>query len=508
MSGIKDTTVTMTRRQRDRMVSDVRRAKENEQREKDRANASERARKQAEQRSRQLTQRLAQADQQVSQIQQQTSQQLSAVRSQVDAVRQEQNRRLEQISRENADRLDAQSRDFQSRLRRQADSFNTRLENQRDELVGMVDDVKTDMREQEERLVSRMDQDRKQMEQSINQISSAVSQVNSRVTQVSNAVSQMEQTNQNHMELAQFWIREAESTFQEIEGYRHELFAPGKLGILRANLQNSSNFMQQQAYQTAIGQAANVFCDAMGLKEEVIDAEMEWNSWYSLLSQLYAETKGNLEDLDSMEFEYRVENEDGGEETVTVDADIDYWTGGKLARLKEQFHQIGQRFQDADNCTSSQLQAMIDELTGIQGAMNRLEADSRVSIRLSQERYTLACDIVEALSEGFAFEKDTSAGAYAQNGYRDSYGGTIKNPVTHDQVSFRISPGENEEGLLTNQMELHYYSNSNQEVLDGQMLEAITQAITGHGMQIGEMRCREGYEHRSSDQAQLLGVQA
>lgn len=499
MSGIKDTTRRMTRSQRDKMVSDVRRAQADAQRARLRENAAEDARRKAEERSSQLTSQLNQANQTVSRIQKETNQQMTAIRSQVDGVRREQNQRLEQMSRENTSRLNQQAREFQSRLRQQSDNFNSHLESQRNELTAMLDDVKTDLKEQGQKLSRRIEQNRRELEQSIDQVSD-------RIDQVSDRIGKIEQTQQNHKEIAQFWISEAKATFGEIKENRHDLFAPGRLAELQSALQASQNDIKNQAYQTAIGTARTVFRDAMGLKEDVINAEMEWNEWYNLLSQLYAETKSNLIGLDSMQFEYQAYNEDGEEETVTVDADIDYWTDGKLGLLKEQFSNMEQSFNNAENCTSSELQGMMDELVEIQEIMNHLEADSRVSIQLSQERRDIACNIVEALSEGFAFDINSSLGTYIQNEYRDSYEGTIKNPVTHDQVSFRISPKENEEGLLTNKMELHYFSDTNQAILDEQMLGAVTQAITGNGISLSEMHCREGYENRCSDQKELLEI--
>lgn len=499
MSGIKDTTIRMTRSQRDKMVSDIRRAEADAQTARLREDAAENARKRAEKRNSKLTNQLNQANKTVSRIQKETNQQIAAIRNQVDNVRREQNQRLEQMSRENTDRLNQQAREFQSRLSQQSDSFNSRLENQRNELTSMINDVKTDLKEQGQKLNRRIEQNRRELEQSINQVSD-------KIEQISGKIINMEQTQQNHKEIAQFWISEAETTFGEIKENRHELFAPGKLAELQSALQDSKNDIENQNYQTAIGTARTVFRNAMGLKEDVINAEMEWNNWYNLLSQLYAETKSNLTDLDSMQFEYQAYNEDGEMETVTVGADIDYWTDGKLRQLKEQFGKIEQRFDRAENYTSLELQEMMNELVGIQEIMNHLEADSRVSIQLSQERRDIACDIVEALSEGFAFDINSSLGTYVQNEYRDSYEGTIKNPVTHDQVSFRISPKENEEGLLTNQMELHYFSDTNQAVLDEQMLQAVRQTITGSGISLSEMHCREGYENRCSDQKELLKI--
>lgn len=504
MSGIKDTTVRMSRRRVNQMISDVRRSHADAQRAHERENAAEAARRRAEQKNSELTSQLRQAQQnaskieqeaerKISRMEQETNRQMSEVRTQVEGIRREQNQRLERMSQENTARLNQQARDFQSRLNKQSEQFNSRLENQRNEYTSMVNEVKTDLAEQGQRLSRKIEQNRRELKQSIDEISGRVSQ--------------MQQMQQNHKELAELWISEAASVFREVEEYRHELFAPGRLAALRSLLQDSKSDIENQAYETAIGSARSVFRDSIGLKEDVVNGEMEWNSWYSLFSQLYTETKSNLEDLGSVQFEFQVYNEDGEEETAVVDADIDYWTSGKLQILRNQFAEIEQRFGQAENCTSSQLQGMMNELAHMQEMMDHLEADSRICLQLSQERRDLACDIVEALSDGFSFDMDSSIGTYAGNEMRDSYEGTIRNPVTNDQVSFRISPKENEEGLLTNQMELHYFSDSNQEVLDGQMLDAITQAIGGNGISLGEMRCREGYEHCSSDQKELLRLQ-
>lgn len=69
MSGIKDTTIRMTRSQRDKMVSDVRRAQEDAQRARLRESAAEDARRKAEKRNSKLTSQLNQANQVVSRIQ-------------------------------------------------------------------------------------------------------------------------------------------------------------------------------------------------------------------------------------------------------------------------------------------------------------------------------------------------------------------------------------------------------------------------------------------------------
>lgn len=509
MSGIKDTTVTMTRRERDRLVNNANRARIDVKRANKRANAADAARKQAETKMQDLRYRLEQSDSNVRNLQREIDRGLANVNSQVEAMRKEQDKRLAQAARESEKRLKSQAKEFDIRLNQQENDFSNRLDQQEKELVQMVNSVKSEMKEDMSRQESKMNQsiqqNRKELEQQIAQSQELFLR---ELNQISDRVEREEHRQQKHKELAEFWIHQAERVFQEIKAYRHELFTPGELDVLLRNVTESRMDVDEtENYQTAIGTARNTFHEALELKERVIQAEMEWNGWYSMVSQLYNNVKENLADLDTMKFEFETVDENEEEEVISVDADIDYWTNGGLSQIMEQLKTVGRQFENADQMSSSELEAMLGQLTQIQGNMNQLEAESRIAIQISQERRELACDIVEALTEGFSFDEGTGVGLYCKDDFRDAYEGTIKNLVTNDQVSFRILPVKNEEGFLTNQMELHYFSDTNELGDADKMLQAIHDVIQNNGTEIGSLRCRSGYEHKASDEQKMRKVE-
>lgn len=424
MSGKKDVFVSMTKEQRDRLITTAREAFDSA----------------AEARRQGVAQREAQelSDRSISMLMELLQNQVNTSNEEIRLLAEEQNRRL----------------------RQQATNFRHDI---------------NELRKQRE-------QDRKELADAIQA--------------VQNSIEEKERT---HRAIAEDWIAQTESYFSDIEQYRHELFTPNQLEHLRTQLTQVNEDLKNEAFQSAISAARNVFNQAVDLKERVVTAEIEWAHYHSELQNLLADTNSALYHYENLR--YTVPSSSGEQE---VDAQIDYWADGELSNIQEELSEINDRVRNVRELSTAELLVLIASLRKIRTRMDETAESAKDAMICSQVRAELANTLAQTLQEtgweyvGYTYEgSEMNAALHIK--LRDNLGNEIVTVITPEMTR----------GNLGNNMEFNFFSDyNNDENTRNIWIAAIMEQLRGAGLNVDKPQTRPGFENRSSDNEALRDLEA
>ena len=348
---------------------------------------------------------------------------------------------------------------------------------------GLNDDVRTIAEEQNRRLnrlasnyARNIDELRKQREKDRTEMQTAL-----------NALKDREQT---HKEQAEFWISQAEAFFADIEQYRHELFTPNQLTMLRTHLAQVEQDIHSEAYQSAIASARNIFNQAVELKERVVQAEIEWAHYHNQVQQGFADLKSDLYYHQTMQF---IIDTDAGEEII--DANIDYWSKGALSAISGVVRQIEEIMEQINDVPTAELVNLIERIKELRNLIDKTRENAKEAMISSQMRAEMASTMAEHLQMagwefvGYTYEgNEMNAALHIK--FRDNIG---------NEIVTIISPQEFL-GELCNNMQVNFFDpNNNDENMRGIWVDGILESLRVVGLNVGKPITQPGYEIRQSD---------
>ena len=464
MSGIKDVTITISRNERDRLVDNARAAAESVQ--------------QARQREQQTQRALDAANTKVNALNRTLNSEIAGLHDSMRHMANEQNRRLREQAATHDRRLKEQAAEQNRRLQNQADSFNR-----------SISDVKRQMENQRAALQHSIDETRQRNEENRRELQNAIDSISAKI----NA------KEQNHKNIANFWVEQSQAYFNDIEQYRHDMFTPGQLEKLKSRLNLMRSDFTTGAHQAAISSAREVFSNAVELKEEVVNAETEWNYYHALFQQALADTRSNINFYQSMQITFETEN---GEETV--DADIDYWTEGAMNEISSALTKIERRTEQIEQVTKDELIDLTDALAQLNSQMEMAANRGKEALISSQLRAEMAGTLVQALAErgwecdGVTYEGEEQCEPVHVK-LADGMGNEIVAVITPDKRTTD----------MTNQLELNFFDpKSNDEELRQIWISSIQNGLQESGLGVGTPVCREGFEANPSNNNAIRDIQA
>ena len=284
---------------------------------------------------------------------------------------------------------------------------------------------------------------RTEMAQESARLESEISAVDSKVQAL---YTQLASEKEYSKELANYWIQEAERLIREMqETYRESLFDQRRMQMIRQKLDNARQDVSMG--QPAIVPAREAFQDAMRMKEEIAELEMEWNYWYNILNN---EEQQLLENLGSAENRTYVFNNDG--EEVVYDNGIDYWTNGQLTIVRNRIDELRDKMGDLQNATIDDLKEYEEEMRSLIQELALVENASHINVAMSLSRFQTAVKIGEILGEEYQMED--SDGDFFREENREEYHAVYRNELTGDRVVVVITPVPDEAGVVMNHIEL------------------------------------------------------
>lgn len=362
-------------------------------------------------------------------------------------------------------------------LREQRQRFDAELSNlgnrvaaQRVEYLELLD-------KQEDRLMDQMEQQRAALE-----------------GQIRNLASNIEKKEAHESDRAKQWVRDTRALLDEIDqGYRHSEFTPSALGNLRRELELVEANHKQGLHQAAVASAQQTLLRGLQLRLKLEMLEAEWDAHLAAALTSSRETLAYCNALTTTRL--ALDTEAGTQE---LDAEIDYWTEGGLARLLTKVRQRVDALNAAQPKTM-RLEALKQAISD--SAEWRREAEavvvkSREALVLSQSRHDIAARVVDSLGErGWAVVDSTYEGeAVDKRGWRNAYHLKLANNAG-DEVVTIISP-DAANGQGANRVTLSYFGQNNDARFNSTLASTVRDVLSETGLEVGQPQSVPGFEGR------------
>ncbi len=304
------------------------------------------------------------------------------------------------------------------------------------------------------------------------------------------ALDALKNRDRTHREQAAFWISQAEAFFADIEQYRHDLFTPNQLARLRIQLNQVQQDMKIDAYQSAMASARNVFNQAVDLKERVVQAEIEWAHYHTLVQQAFADLRSELYYHQTMQF---IVDTEAGEEHI--DANIDYWTNGSISSVAAVVSQIEEIMARITDVPTAELIALLEQIKKLGQLMDTAREKAKEALISSQMRAEMASTMAEHLQmAGWEFAGYTYEGSEMNAALHIKFQDNMGN-----EIVTVISPQE-AFGELCNNMQVNFFDPyNNDESMRGIWVDGILESLRGVGLNVGQPVTQPGFEVRQSD---------
>lgn len=363
------------------------------------------------------------------------------------------------------------------------------------EISGLNSEIKKMAQEQNRRLKCQADGFNRTIEEIKNQMEQDKLELQNAIKEVQESLDAKEQS---HKQMAEFWLEQVSAFIDDIANYRHELFAPNQLNLLRSQLALIGQDMEGEAYQSAISSGRSLFERTANLKDIVVNAEVEWSHYYNELLKLLAQVKSDINYSNDMKFV--IETENGDEE---IDSQIDYWTEGGLKAIATVVQEIDERIQDAENISTEELVAMIAELKRNSEQIREVQCKAKEALIASQLRADMAGTMADALAgagwecTGYTYEGD-ECNKPLHIKFEDGNGNEIVAIISPDKVN----------DTLANNLAINFFDPyNNDESMRGIWVDSIKSTLDEAGLNAGTPTCREGYEVKSSDNEQIRNIE-
>lgn len=242
----------------------------------------------------------------------------------------------------------------------------------------------------------------------------------------------------------------------------HEKFAPGKFKNIKKNLTDLVEDIESGFFESAINTARRAYRELNELRENVFSKEQEFITLHtlSIQSSEYLKELVIKNETHIMKFGNTINPSE-------INVDVDFWTNGKLKKLKNQIKAINSEIKiNENNLSLDEIKDIIRVINSLKGNLEELIKDSRYNIISSQVIFNIAQKIADILKKQ-AFKIIESG--YENEDQRKPYKLKMKH-FSGSEYLFMISSEENLVGnpeeerrgfLKTNKISIYTYDDKN-----------------------------------------------
>jgi hypothetical protein len=256
------------------------------------------------------------------------------------------------------------------------------------------------------------------------------------------------------------------------ESLPHERYAPGQLERLTSRLAMIEGNLADGAGEAALSGAQDAFLSLGELRTEVALRDAEWRVGHLAAVAVVTKLIGEISAAEHI-------NLVDEEADVTADLDVNYWSNGELARIRERATQLSARL--ADEASPPSLEKLI-EIS--QGEAAELDAELSDAIALArtrqwacQVRVNVAEQVVQVLEETTPFDL-AGEPVFAGDDQRGAFYSKLR-AEDDSEIVIEVAPDETGETCVIRV--LSYESDPDQRQQDARA-HAIAEALGGEGL--------------------------
>lgn len=392
--------------------------------------------------------------------------------------------------------------------RRQEEQRHKQLESQLGQMSSHMQEAEKESQRKIKKLRDKFNADLQGVNQRIDQLGSVL---NKRIDNLSDALNEQRKDLQSQIKniddkiaakeadqakRAKIWLQDTQSLLNVIkQGYDHEKFKPNALNALTGELSLVENNIRQGDYQAAIATTQQTFLRGQQLRLDLEQLTLEWNAYLQAARKNVAEVLALCDSNLSAKFTFSTDI--GAEE---INAEIDFWTEGKLTQLREKVVFEHQRL-DNTSLTLEEIKQIINSSEQYRQQSEALAQEARQRIIASQIRQNIGQTIETSLQEmGF----DVIESVWEGTDTRRALHVKLENSAG-DQMVTIIKPGDNALGY---HVTTHLFdNNSNNEEFRLQRLNAMLRELEKAGLNCGPLKCAEGTINRPSNDRERLNFE-
>lgn len=473
MSGVKDTYVTMTTRERDRLLQQA-------------ANANSLSMTNAtlNRINNDLTNSLNNANRSINTLR--TN--LSNMSNNVAAIKASADANAEALRRALADAI----ADSNARLAEQADKHKQDLDSMAESFTAALDDTRVE-------IANAMAANNRRIENVIASnnaaLRSEINAVNTHVVAVAAVVAATTTDNNTHLEMARQYQAAAEALNNDSRNYRCELLLPGSFKEVEDAETTASNDIataEKMPSNAAVARnnARIAYERAIRFHEEIIRAEQVWTLADQAARQAVAASR---EQIDASRV---VTTSAGGR---SVETDVECWSNGGITALTQRADALTGLLDPQTNT--------LEDLQGIQSAAEQLSADTQSTVVFAMESTISSQKRPDSSARLGRMIKERTGLRLVSHSYdgedrRAAHRTHLKNPITGMELVIVQTPEVQADGSIANHLESHVldFGTNNQD--DAGNAIAAAMEILG-----GDFCERPGYATRTSDLVSLDSLQ-
>ena len=290
----------------------------------------------------------------------------------------------------------------------------------------------------------------------------------------------------------------------ELGELRTEQFVPGRMADLVTRANNINGDLDSNLNgigATARSDSRALLAETMALRQQVLLEEQRWNYQQQAVLQTIERVAAQLEASRTFKLP---------EETEELDAE--HWTWGAFSHLQSRLNALRAEAQNR-SLSVQQLQDLQSAAAVISEEIEQNTEFAAAAFMASCERHDLIADLEEELFERnvLMLMDDAYQGDDARAGFRALF----SNPVNNLEMSVTLRPHVNESGQVSNELLYDVQSNGGQNQLFAEeIINEIVRVFAEHGLQCtaperlpeGDSRCTEAatrfnVEHWRKEQA-------
>lgn len=416
------------------------------------------------------------------------NQAVEAINATIVAQEQRQTARLQQLQEQRARDQERQN----ARITQVSQQLQGQITQTRRELEGQLSALRTETDQQLSAIRAQRDRDIAWTREQLNE-------TNTRINEIESSVEAMQRTLEQHREIAEYWLSQAERLRAEIrESLRPEHFESQRWAQLQQTIENANSDIRNGMYQVAASNGREAYQEAYELRNDLIAQEMEWQQTLEAVRQLESALLENAAAAEARTYEFELDGEQ-----ITERRGVDYWTYGQLSVLNGRISELRSRLNaDTDSLSTDDLRRFQQELAGLLTELGLLENAAAANLAMAQGRYNMVERIGEVLGDQFLM--DEADGDYFAQENRDEYHAVFRNPNTGTEAVVTITPLIGEDGVVVNHAELIINEPDN----DPNARAAINDAVVRQVAQEVEdfaLPCSGQYGENTNQEAQRTG---
>lgn len=321
--------------------------------------------------------------------------------------------------------------------------------------------------------------------------------VEQRVYQIEKELSNQKESDR---ELAQFWFERAEIVYTQIRKTAHpQLLQEFDLTALEHARELYVQDFQSGRYALAINDGRQAYYLVGDIRERLMKEELSWNSQYN---KVMARHTAFISSFD--EAQRRIYHVPINGETLVDDNGIDYWSFGRLGTLGERYKKIEEALASSDKMTVQQLTDTEEKLRRLQEDLIKIENTAHTNVAMSYARADIAQKVAGIVSTDFAMTE--ASGDFFSTEPREEYHGVFTNTITGAQAGIVITPLLDEDGVMSNHVELILGNVNNDPVTRERMAKAVAESLRKSGALDGaSFPCIHKYGDKSADEILRVG---